>query len=602
VQAPHPVRARLGHAASETESSPRGRSAGRNAPRLATLADATHAPVVVRKATTKHPSLPPSRVPPDPDRTSFRSDPLTGGVHGRPLTLSRPSDPAEVEADAVAAQVVAMPNAQLATAAAAIGQVGANIHPVTPAVRRKCACQDSGASCDSCKEQQGEVQRAADGPRAAAAPAAVDSVLRSGGRPLDAATRSFMEPRFGHDFSDVRLHLGGAAEQSATDLDARAYTVGRHIVFGRGHYKPSTNTGRHLLAHELTHVVQQQAAGAPTNGAAYVARSVDETRVDTHGDQAQGGGGTTTPGTTTPGGTPTGPAGATGGTPTGPAGATGATGPAPGATGATCACEKQKCGSGWVPIPGTKICVSPCQTATTLNSPNVLTPGTIATGTTGMVGLTAGAYEITGMFDWCESNNPDTKGDPNLEIGLIQTVEHIWWGGVYFDRPQPAGAPPDQGGGPWQPVDRTWTCATNSRDCCPPGDGHCKPAPAPWWDDAAHTTVGLQAVTPVLTDEPKLTRLPIFKGKFPLRRMRIDAVFHSWLIARHRSTGAVTFLHNWNITGNIVATLADDGHPLSHSAWTVLPGLLVPVDGGPGKGSFTPVLTGTCANDNAAPC
>jgi hypothetical protein len=85
----------------------------------------------------------------------------------------------------------------------------------------------------------------------------VDRALASPARSLDPATRAAMEPRFGHDFSQVRIHTGGQADASARALDASAYTVGRDIVFGRDRYSPHSPEGRRLLAHELTHVVQQ---------------------------------------------------------------------------------------------------------------------------------------------------------------------------------------------------------------------------------------------------------------------------------------------------------------------------------------------------------
>jgi hypothetical protein len=81
---------------------------------------------------------------------------------------------------------------------------------------------------------------------------AVHDVLRSGGRPLDDTTRTDMERRFGEDFSDVRIHVDHAAESSAADLGARAYTSGSHVVIGSG------GADRHTLAHELSHVVQQR--------------------------------------------------------------------------------------------------------------------------------------------------------------------------------------------------------------------------------------------------------------------------------------------------------------------------------------------------------
>jgi hypothetical protein len=80
--------------------------------------------------------------------------------------------------------------------------------------------------------------------------------------PLTLALRQDMEQRFGHDFSRVQVHSGVAAEQSARDVNAYAYTVGHKIVFGAGRYAPATQEGRRLIAHELTHVVQQSAQGS----------------------------------------------------------------------------------------------------------------------------------------------------------------------------------------------------------------------------------------------------------------------------------------------------------------------------------------------------
>jgi hypothetical protein len=88
-------------------------------------------------------------------------------------------------------------------------------------------------------------------------PAIVHDVLRSPGQPLDQATSALMESRFGHDFSQVRVHTGGDADRSALDLNAHAYTVGNNIVFGAGQYAPRTHEGLRLIAHELTHTVQQ---------------------------------------------------------------------------------------------------------------------------------------------------------------------------------------------------------------------------------------------------------------------------------------------------------------------------------------------------------
>jgi hypothetical protein len=106
------------------------------------------------------------------------------------------------------------------------------------------------------------VQRLAAGasPAASSAPASVDRVLASAGNRIDEGVRADMEQRFGHDFSRVRIHTSAAAERSARDIEARAYTVGHDVVFGAGMYAPHTHAGRLLLAHELVHVVQQGSA------------------------------------------------------------------------------------------------------------------------------------------------------------------------------------------------------------------------------------------------------------------------------------------------------------------------------------------------------
>jgi uncharacterized protein DUF4157 len=90
-----------------------------------------------------------------------------------------------------------------------------------------------------------------------------------GGTPLDDETRGLMESRMGADFGDVRVHTDGAASDSAKSVNAQAYTVGTDVVFQSGKYAPETDEGRKMLAHELTHVVQQRSgpvAGTPAGG------------------------------------------------------------------------------------------------------------------------------------------------------------------------------------------------------------------------------------------------------------------------------------------------------------------------------------------------
>jgi hypothetical protein len=132
-------------------------------------------------------------------------------------------------------------------------------------LQRKCACgqHSVGAQCDECKKKHATLQRRATGAGVhSAVPPVVHEVLRSPGRPLDNHTRGFMESRFGRDFSQVRVHTDTKAAESARAVHAQAYTVGKDLVFETGQYVPQTTTGNSLLAHELTHVIQQSHASA----------------------------------------------------------------------------------------------------------------------------------------------------------------------------------------------------------------------------------------------------------------------------------------------------------------------------------------------------
>ncbi|MGY3149398.1 hypothetical protein ACVWYQ_006397 [Bradyrhizobium sp. USDA 3397] len=148
-------------------------------------------------------------------------------------------------------------------------------------LQRTCGCgrtQAFGFECESCsREAAGRAH--GDG---RTAPPIVHEVLRSAGEPLDPLTRAYMEPRFGHDFSRIRLHTDPTAARSAQAVDAHAYTVGSHVVFGRGQYAPSTAVGRRTLAHELTHVMQQEAVTRSHPSVLHVgpARDANESEAD----------------------------------------------------------------------------------------------------------------------------------------------------------------------------------------------------------------------------------------------------------------------------------------------------------------------------------
>ena len=141
----------------------------------------------------------------------------------RKLAIGASNDPLEQEADRVADQMMAAPP-------------HFTVSGTPPHIQRYA----------------GQINECAD-----TMPASVDRVISSSGRPLEPALRQDMEQRFGNDFSQVRVHTGDAAEQSARDVNANAYTVRHNIVFGAGQYLPQTSANKWLLAHELAHVVQQ---------------------------------------------------------------------------------------------------------------------------------------------------------------------------------------------------------------------------------------------------------------------------------------------------------------------------------------------------------
>ena len=153
------------------------------------------------------------------------------------LTISQPGDGLEREADLLAETVMRMPDS-------AVPAVRRSSEP--PLVQRLCA------ECDE------ELHR-----KAGPGPERVGEGFKhpsSGGRPLSDFERCFFEPRFGRDLSNVRIHEGRQAAEAASSVNALAYALQNDIVFGEGQYLPSTSSGRALLAHELTHVVQQGAS------------------------------------------------------------------------------------------------------------------------------------------------------------------------------------------------------------------------------------------------------------------------------------------------------------------------------------------------------
>lgn len=170
------------------------------------------------------------------------------------LTVNQPGDEYEQEADRVADQVMRMEDS-------AVVPPGDGSETV-PAVQRKCAC-GGGTPCTKCEEEKSERVQRKVGNTSHRAQAFVPDTLSQSltqGRPLDTATRSFFEPRFGRDFSQVRIHTNPRAAATASAVKALAYTLGNNVVFGPAQYTPATTAGRRLLAHELAHVAQQNAA------------------------------------------------------------------------------------------------------------------------------------------------------------------------------------------------------------------------------------------------------------------------------------------------------------------------------------------------------
>ena len=160
------------------------------------------------------------------------------------LTVNTRGDTYEQEADRVAEQVIRMPSPQLQGARACGGGWP------------KCQTEQPGQEHDRVQAKRvgsGDLVQTV-------VPPIVREVLSSPGHCLDKATRVFMEPRFGHEFSQVRVHADAKAAESAGAINALAYTVGRDVVFGAGQYQPYTGEGRRLLAHELSHTIQQGAS------------------------------------------------------------------------------------------------------------------------------------------------------------------------------------------------------------------------------------------------------------------------------------------------------------------------------------------------------
>lgn len=183
----------------------------------------------------------------------------------RHLRVSEPSDSDEREAELAAERVLR-------------GDPTPSLSVSTPALQRTCA------RC--VQEDEPRVQRAAASPSGSVGvvdTSAAAGATQSTGSPLPAHVRAFFEPRFRLDFANVRIHHDGEAARAARSIDAHAFTLGSHIVFGRDRYAPETSDGRRLLAHELAHVAQQRGGNPPR-----IHRFVDEAAIGCGGPRGAG--------------------------------------------------------------------------------------------------------------------------------------------------------------------------------------------------------------------------------------------------------------------------------------------------------------------------
>ncbi|MFC1747793.1 DUF4157 domain-containing protein [Pseudomonadota bacterium] len=195
------------------------------------------------------------------------------------LTIGQPNDKYEREADRVADEVLRMPIPN----GVPRGEIGSASPSQVQRTCASCTNEYQSASADKCEVEPANLcpkcrpaalqakEMPGQAPNVNSAVESRISGLNGGGKPLDANTRSFFEPRFGHDFSSVRLHHGGQASELSRSINARAFTLGNNIVFDSGQYQPESTEGKRLLGHELTHVIQQKSDGVD---AATIQRSV----------------------------------------------------------------------------------------------------------------------------------------------------------------------------------------------------------------------------------------------------------------------------------------------------------------------------------------
>lgn len=185
-------------------------------------------------------------------------------IHAK-LKIGQPGDIYEQEADRVAEMVMRMPDPNTTKGAAISGQIQVpHIRRISPGCDEEMRRQE--VIEEPIKEEDETLQRkemVGLTPGVAPSLGANLSSIKGGGQPLSEFTLAFFEPRFRYDFGQVRLHTDSRAAELARGVNALAFTLGHDIVFGAGQYAPESVSGRRLLAHELSHVVQQGESNGP---------------------------------------------------------------------------------------------------------------------------------------------------------------------------------------------------------------------------------------------------------------------------------------------------------------------------------------------------
>lgn len=175
------------------------------------------------------------------------------------FAVSEPGDVLEREADQIADRVMRM---SISETAAPKNGANSQSNSTPSTIHRKCeACEEVNDEVAEKFVMRKESFASVAPTPPADAPPSIKNVIRSRGQPLDFEIRSFFEPRFGAELSQVRIHTDSAGGRSARAIDAKAYTLGHHIVFGSGEYSPHTESGKYLVAHELAHVQRQAGFG-----------------------------------------------------------------------------------------------------------------------------------------------------------------------------------------------------------------------------------------------------------------------------------------------------------------------------------------------------